>query len=176
MTRIGLTPDELAALPLSGTPARYVAHVDSLSILAGQILAVVGPGAAMLRGRITERLDGVLPIDGSSAARGGTLRVHAVQARRVGLTALSISDPLAGDVTGAAASLVLADLAGLADLGLTTVVEFADLEAAALVADRVVVASLSGADRAYPVLTPRPRTLVDVAGVAARTRQRIAAA
>lgn len=176
MTRIGLTPDELAALPAAGRPLRYAAHVDGLSILAGEVLAVVGPGATALRERISERLAGVLPVDGSYAARGGTLRIQAVGARRVGLTALSISDPLAGDVPPAAASLALADLAGLADLGLTTLVEFADPEAAALVADRVVVAALDGPDRAYPVLAPHPRVHGDVAMVTARTRRRLAAA
>jgi hypothetical protein len=177
VSRIGLTVDELAAHAAAGGPgARYVAHLDGLDLLAGELVAFVGPGAAPLRASLCHELPCCRPIDGARAARTGTLRVEAVQARRAGIQSLVVSDPLAGAPDEEAAALALADLAGLEDLGLTVAVDFADPYAAALVGDRVAVVGQTGLDRAYPVLAPRPRSLHDVRKVTERALARLAAA
>lgn len=171
--RIGLTPDELAATWGGECRHRYTAHVPGLSVLAGETLALVGTGSSALLERVAGELDGCLHLDGAGAAAAGTMRIHAVQAARVGIRALAVSDPFSG--TGPATrALALADLAGLADLGLTTVVSLADVTLAALFADRVVVVRDGQPVVAYPVLAPTPRSAAEVAPVADRVQARLA--
>lgn len=170
--RIGLTPDELAASWGTSTARRYAACVPGLRVLAGETVALVGEATGELLERLADELDGCVRVDGSVAAAGGTVRIHAVQAARVGMDALAISDPFAG--TGAdARDLALADLAGLAELGLTTVVAVTDVTLAARFADRVVVVAAGQPLVAYPVLAPTPRSSEQVAPVADRVAARL---
>lgn len=171
--RIGLTPDELVATWGGDHRHRYAARVPGLSVLAGETLALVGAGSSALLERLAGELDGCLDLDGAAAATAGTVRIHAVQAARVGVNALAISDPFSR-ATGATRALALADLAGLTDLGLTTVVALADVTLAALFADRVAVVRDGQPVVAYPVLAPTPRSTAEVALVADRVQARLA--
>lgn len=174
MTRIGLTPDELVTTWFTGTPPTYAAAVPGLNVLAGETLALVGEGAPELLDRLADALDDCAHLDGAVAARGGTLRIQAHQAARVGVRALAISEPFA-DATPAMRGLAVADLAGLAAMGLTSVVVVADVTLAALVADRVVVVVQGRPHVAYPVLARAPRSVAEVAPVTDRVSARLAA-
>lgn len=171
--RTGLTPDELVMRTWGAERAqRYAAGVPGLNVLAGETLALVGDGTPLLLDRLAEALENCLRLDGAVAAAGGTVRIHAVQAARVGVRALAVSDPFAGQ-GAAAADLALADLAGLADLGLTSVVALRDVTLAARFADRVVVVHEGRPLVAYPVLAPTPRSRAEVAPVAGRLAARL---
>lgn len=170
MARIGLTPDELLVDTWSRPPASYAARLPGLNVLAGETLALVGSGTDVLLERLSDALAPCTIVDGSVAAAGGVLRVHAQQAARVGVRALAISDPFDPPLSPAARALAVADLAGLGSLGLTTVVAIADSALAALVADRVVVVADGEPQVAYPVVA---RTLADVAPVLDRLRRRV---
>lgn len=173
--RLGLTCDELVVRTWGGGGApAYAAHVPGLDVLAGETLALVGQGTAALLDHLEDALSGSLRVDGAVAAAGGTLRIQAVQAARVGLRALVVSDPFAGGPQDGR-DLALADLAGLAGLGLTTVVAVADPALAALFADRVVVVADGRPVVAYPVLAPIPRSAADVATVTDRVGTRLPA-
>jgi hypothetical protein len=173
--RIGLTPDELVATTWQAPRhAAYAARVPGLDVLAGETLALTGTGTTALLDRLAAALDACARVDGAIAARGGTLRIHAQQAARVGVAALAISEPFA-TLPGPAAGLAVADLAGLSSLGVTTVVEVADPAVAALVADRVAVVADARPVVAYPVLAPAPRHPGDVRVVAERVRARMGA-
>lgn len=175
MARIGLSPDELAAT-WSAEPRRYAAHVPGLDVLVGETVALVGDGTGALLETLVSALSGSTTwIDGRVAAAGGVLRVHAQQAARVGVPAVAITGPFDAGLGPAALALAVADLAGLRDLGLTTVVEVADVTVAARLADRVVVTARGRAAVAYPVVTPYPREAVDVATVVDRVGARLAA-
>lgn len=175
MPRLGLTPDEMMMDTwCSDRVPRYAATLPGLNVLVGETLALVGDGTPVLLDRLAGALHACLPVDGAVAAAGGTLRIQAVQAARVGVRALAVTDPFHG-ADGPAAALALADLAGLADLGLTTVVSVADVTLAALFADRVVVVSDARPQVAYPVLAPTPRCVVDVTPVTDRVTARLAA-
>lgn len=175
MTRMGLSIDELVARTwVGGHAERYVARSRGLHVLECQVVALIGAGAPEFREHLSTAIEGCVPIDGPAAAHAGTLRIHAMQAARVGLRAIAVSDPLRG-LSPTAAGLALADLAGLGDLGMTVVVDLADAESAALVADRVVVVADGMPDRAYPVLAPHPRSPREVAAVTARALATLAA-
>jgi hypothetical protein len=175
MARIGLTLDELAAT-WSATPPRYAAHLPGLSILAGETLALVGEGTGDVITRVAAALgDRTAWVDGAVAARGGALRIHAQQAARVGVRNLAVLGPFDADLGDPARSLAVADLAGLRDLGVTTVVEVGDTSLAALFADRVVVVDGGEIVVAYPVVSPFPRVADDVAPVVERVGERLAA-
>lgn len=168
MTRIGLTLDELLATTwASGTAARYAARLPGLDVLQGETVAVVGEGAGELVDTFADAVQGALPLDGRIAAQGGTLRIHAQQASRVGVTALAVSDPFPG-LSREAKALAVADLASFARLGLTTVVAASDQSCALLFADRVVLLRAGRVEAAYPVIAPYPRTAASVAAVADR--------
>lgn len=174
MPRLGLTPDEtMIDTWCADRLPRYAACLPGLNVLAGETLALVGDGTAALLDRLSGELEGCLPVDGAEAAAGGTVRIQAVQAARVGVRALAVSEPFAR-VGAPASALALADLAGLTDLGLTTVVAVADVTLAALFADRVVVVSGGRPQVAYPVLAPTPRRVLDVAPVTDRVTARLA--
>lgn len=153
------------------TPA-YAARLPGLNVLAGETLALVGDGTDALLDQLSDALAGCMRIDGAVAAAGGTLRIQAVQGARVGLRALAVTDPFTAH-DPAVRALALADLAGLADLGLTTVVAAGDVTLAALLADRVVVVAGGRAQVAYPVLAPTPRRIADVAPVTDRVSARL---
>lgn len=174
MTRLGRTPDELVNTWATGALPRYAARLPGLSVLAGETLALVGEGAEELLGRLADALADCARLDGTVAAAGGTLRIQAYQAARVGVRALAISEPFAG-ATPAMRSLAVADLAGLGAMGLTTVVAVGDVTLAALVADRVVVVVDGRAQVAYPVLAATPRSVAEVAPVTDRVSARLAA-
>lgn len=176
MAHIGLTTDELLSLTWSARPQlRYAARVDGLNILAAETVALVGDGSPRLLDRLAELLEGCAVIDGAAAAAAGTLRIHAQQAARVGVQALAISEPFPAGLPGPARSLALADLAGLSQLGVTSVVEVGDVMLATLLADRVVVVRGGRPVVAYPVIATTPRSPDDVGPVAARVASRLAA-
>lgn len=176
MTRIGLSIEELVATTWTGERLpQYVARADGLDLLAGEVVALVGPGAAALRQRIQASTETCAPIDGPLAAGTATLRVEARRAARAGWQAVAVSDPLVDGLDGDAASLAIADLASIAALGLAAVVDLVDAQVAALVADRVAVVEDGRVDRSYPVLAPRPRRAEDVEPVTERTLARLAA-
>jgi hypothetical protein len=180
MRRIGLSPDELAAT-WSAEPRRYAAHVQGLDVLAGETIALVGHGTdAVLTDLVAALGPDTAWVDGRVGAAGGALRIHAQQAARVGVRALAVTGPFDGhegdDALGdAERALAVADLAGLRDLGLTTVVETADITLAALFADRVAVVVGGAISVAYPVVAPLPRVPDDVATVVDRVGARLAA-
>jgi hypothetical protein len=176
MPRIGLSPDELAAT-WSAEPLRYAAHIPGLSVLAGETIALVGHGTDDVLTPLAAALgDDTAWVDGQVGAAGGALRIHAQQAARVGVRALAITGPFDAELDEAGRALAVADLAGLRDLGLTTVVEVADVTLAALFADRVVVVAGGLVSVAYPVVTPLPRVPDDVAPVVDRVGARLAVA
>jgi hypothetical protein len=152
-----------------------VARIPGLDVLAGETIALVGAGADAVLDALATALDQCAWVDGAAAAEAGTLRVHAQQAARVGLTALAVTGPL-GDLDPAARALAVADLAGLRSLGVTTVVVLDDLGVAALVADRVAVVRDAEVTVTYPVLAPVPRVPADVSAVAERIAARLAPA
>lgn len=168
--RIGLTPDELLATTWSGGAARgYAARIAGLNVLDGETIALVGTGVEDL----LAELAGVLPectfIDGAAAAEAGGLRIHAQQAARAGARAVAVTEPFAA-ASASARALAVADLAGLRNLGITTVVAVADAELGAAFADRVALVTDAKVVVAYPVLAPTPRRPQDIEPV----RQRIA--
>lgn len=175
--RLGLTPDELIVHTWGADRApRYAGCLPGLNVLAGETLALVGDGTAALLDRLADVLPACARLDGAVAAAGGTLRIQAVQAARVGVRSLAISDPLPTRADASTRALAVADLAGLANLGLTTVVAVPDAPLAALVADRVVVVAGGYPEVAYPVVSPVPRSPAEVAPVTARVTARLAAA
>lgn len=173
MTRIGLTPDWLAATP--SPPRRYVARLGTLRILAGETLALVGTGTRPLLHELADALPACTWVEGATAARGGVLRVHAQQAQRVGMRAVAISGPVEAQLDPHARGLAIADLAGLAELGLTSVAETADAGLAALFADRIVIVVDGVPLVTYPVIAPVPRRVNDVRPVTERVTARLAA-
>jgi hypothetical protein len=173
MQRIGLTPDELAAT--WSTPRRYAAHLPGLDVLEGETLALVGTGTDALLTELAAELARSAWVEGIVAAAGGAVRIHAQQAARVGVRALTITGPFDADLDDGGRALAVADLAGLADLGLTTVVEVADAGLGALFADRVVVVDSGRPVVAYPVIAPTPRSDADVRLVSDRVAARLAA-
>lgn len=176
MSRIGLSPDHLAALTLGGQapPARYAAQTEGLRLLEGETVALVGTGTGVVLDVLADELADCAWVDGSVAAQGGALRIHAQQAARVGLRALAITNPF-DQLAPPAKALAVADLAGLRGLGLTVVAEAADPVLAALFADRIAVVVDGRPVVAYPVLAPCPRRPHDVRPVAARVEGRLAA-
>jgi hypothetical protein len=172
VTRIGLSPDTLAAGPPA---ASYAARVPGLNVLAGETLALVGGDADQLLDRLAVALPWCAWVDGPVAAAGGALRVHAQQAARVGVRALAVTGPVDRGLDQRARALAIADLAGLGDLGLTVVGEVADVEAAALFADRIVVVRAGDPLVAYPVVQPTPRRPDDVRPVTERVEARLLA-
>lgn len=178
MARIGLSADELAATAWAGGQRRwsYAARLPGLNLLEGETVALVGDGT----GALLEELAGALGrcgwVDGRVAAAGGVLRVHAQQAARVAVPALAVTGPFDDRLGEPARALAVADLAGLGDLGLTVVVEVADVTLAALFADRVVVVDAGRPVVAYPVIQPTPRLPADVSAVTERVHARLAAA
>lgn len=176
MSRIGLTPDELLVATWGGAPRpRYVARVGGLNLLAGETVALVGAGTDTLMTRLVDVLAPCTVVDGAAAAAGGTLRIHAQQAARVGVTALAITDPFIA-LGDEAHALAVADLAGLSGLGITTVVAVADADVGATFADRVAVVRDGHVVVAYPVLAPAPRSHGDIQPVSRRIAARLAAA
>ena len=175
MTRIGLTPDELLVATWSA-PRRpsYAARVPGLNVLRGEILALVGTGAGALFDTLVAALPRCTVVDGATAAAGGTLRIHAQQAARVGVESVAITDPF-GQLTAAARALAVADLAGLHGLDVTTVVLVDDADLAAAFADRVVVVKDGDVVVSYPVIARAPRTATDIAPVSTRIAARLAA-
>lgn len=174
MQRIGLTGDHLAANWDAVPRRRYAARVPGLSVLEGEILALVGKGSRDLLDRLARQLDRCARVDGGVAARGGVLRVHAQQAARVGVRALAVDGALDEVLPGPARQLAIADLAGLGNLGLTVVVELADPALAALFADRVVVVAGGEPRAAYPILAAAPREPAAVRPVTERIVARLA--
>jgi hypothetical protein len=172
MTQIGLSPDALAAAP---PKAAYAARSPGLNLLDDQTVALVGTGTGTCLQDLAERLQRCTWIDGRVAAAGGSLRVHAQQAARVGVRALAVTGPIDADLPSHARALAVADLAGLGDLGLTVVVEVDDVETAALFADRVAVVRDGQPVIAYPVVHPSPRRPVDVQVVTERVQARLRA-
>lgn len=174
MPRIGLSLDELAATWSPGA-VRYAAHVSGLDVLAGETIALVGDGTGDLLTELVAALGAHTAwVDGAVGAAGGALRIHAQQAARVGVRALGVTGPFDVALDEAGRALAVADLAGLRDLGLTTVVEVADVTIAALFADRVVVVRDGRPAVAYPVVTPIPRAPDEVAHVVDRVGARLA--
>jgi hypothetical protein len=173
MTRIGRTPDELAAEWCGRTRRGYAARVAGLNVLEGEIIALLGTGADELLAELTEALERCTVIDGANAAQAGTLRIHAHQAARVGVKALAITEPFAGAGEEARA-LAVADPAGLRNLGVTTVVAVEDAELGAAFADRVALVRDGHVVVAYPVVAPTPRTAADIAPVSRRVAARLA--
>jgi hypothetical protein len=175
MPRIGLSLDQLAATWTPGA-VRYAAHVPGLDVLAGETLALVGEGTDALLTELVRALGAHTAwVDGPVAATSGALRIHAQQAARVGVRALGVTGPFDDGLEDAGRALAVADLAGLRELGLTTVVEVADVPMAALFADRVVVVRDGRVVVAYPVVAPVPRVRDDVAPVVDRVDARLAA-
>jgi hypothetical protein len=172
MHRIGLHPDELAA---TWAPRRYAARVPGLNVLEGETVALVGDGTGQLLTALASELPSATWVDGEVAAAGGALRIHAQQAARVGVAALTVTGPFDAGLDEPGRALAVADLAGLRDLGLTTIVEVADADLAALFADRVVVVADGHPVVAYPVVAPTPRVLADVRPVTERLAARLAA-
>jgi hypothetical protein len=180
MTRMGLTPDELLLTTWSALrPPSYAARIDGLTLLRGETLALVGEGTSAVAAALVDAIERTGArcawIEGPVAAAGGVLRVHATQAARVGVPALAITGPFDAALAPEARALAVADLAGLGDLGVTTVVEVAKVATAALFADRIAVVADGVPLVAYPVLAVRPRLAADVAAVTERVRARVAA-
>lgn len=176
MTRLGLTPDELLVSTWSSARRpTYAARVPGLNVLAGETLALVGPGSDAVLEALLEALPACTIVDGASAAAGGTLRIHVQQAARVGVQSVAVTDPFAG-LSRDARDLAVADLAGLASLDVTTVVVVADAATAAAFADRVVVVQDGRVVVAYPVLAVAPRSPADIDPVSRRVAARMNAA
>jgi hypothetical protein len=172
MHRIGLHPDELAA---TWVPRRYACRIAGLDVLEGETIALVGEGTDEVLTELAAALPHATWVDGQIAAEGGALRIHAQQAARVGVRALTVTGPFDARLDEAGRALAVADLAGLGELGLTTIVEVADADLAALFADRVVVVAQGRPVVAYPVIAPTPRVLADVRPVTERLAARLAA-
>jgi hypothetical protein len=175
MAQIGLTLDHVLLKTWgSQRPQTYAARIPGLGVLRGETLALVGSGTALLLELLARELSGCRRIDGAAAARVGRLRIEAQRLARDRVPAVAISEPFVGNGPDAR-GLAVADLAGLSELGLTTVVEVADATLAALLADRVVVVRDGAPVVAYPVVAPPPRTLVDVHPVTDRLYARLSA-
>jgi hypothetical protein len=173
MSRIGLTPDELAATWSARAVRGYVARVAGLNVLAGETIALVGTGVDQLLTLLMDAIPRCTVVDGANAAAGGTLRIHAQQAARVGVEAIAITDPFAA-ASPEARDLAVADLAGLRNLGVTTVVAVTDADLGAAFADRVAVVRDGQVLVAYPVVAPMPRAAEDIAPVSRRIADRLA--
>ena len=174
MSRIGLTPDELLVATWSGRAVRgYVARVAGLNVLAGETIALVGTGVDELLELLMDAIPRCTVVDGANAAAGGTLRIHAQQAARVGVEAVAVTDPFA-TASPEARDLAVADLAGLRNLGITTVVAVSDAELGAAFADRVAVVRDGQVVVAYPVVAATPRRAEDIAPVSRRIADRLA--
>jgi hypothetical protein len=173
MSRIGLTPDELAATWSGHAVRGYVARVAGLNVLAGETIALVGTGVEELLELLMDAIPRCTVVDGANAAAGGTLRIHAQQAARVGVEAIAITDPFAA-ASLEARDLAVADLAGLRNLGVTTVVAVTDADLGAAFADRVAVVRDGQVVVAYPVVAPTPRAAEDIAPVSRRIAHRLA--
>ncbi|HVM20955.1 MAG TPA: hypothetical protein VM307_13435 [Egibacteraceae bacterium] len=175
MSRIGLTVEQLLVSTWSAAQRpTYAAHVPGLNVLTGETLALVGTGTAAVVDQLLDALPACTVIDGGAAAQAGTLRIHAQQAARVGVTSLVVTDPFVA-TDGPAHALAVADLAGLRSLGVTTAVEVADADVGATFADRVVVVHDGRVSAAYPVVAPTPRTRSDIDPVTRRVAARLAA-
>ena len=172
MSRVGLTPDEMLLTWSASSVRRYVAKVPGLDVLERETIALVGTGTATVAAQLRDALGAPAVLDGREHASAGALRIAAQAARRDGATAVVVTDPFS-DVAEVARPVAVADLAGLSQLGLTTVVEVADLTLAALVADRVVVVKDGHVVVAYPVLASTPRSVDDIAPVRARLQGRL---
>lgn len=172
MRRVGLTPDEMLLTWSASSVRRYVAHLPGLDVLAGETIALVGSGTARIAALLIDALPAAVVIDGAAHARGGALRIAAQAARRDGAEAVVVSDPFT-DVAEMARPVAVADLAGLSQLGLTTIVEAAEVQLAAMFADRVAVVEDGHMVVAYPVLASAPRTVDDIAPVMARLQRRL---
>jgi hypothetical protein len=173
MRRLGLTPDELLFRTWCGPRPRYAAQLPGLNVLEGETLALVGADVGALHNALVDVLPASLEVDGANAAAAGTLRIHAQQAVRVGVRSLVLTDPFVR-LAPAARSLAIADLAGFAALGVTTVFACRDLTLAALAADRVCLVRDGRPGVAYPVVAPRPRSVDDVRPVTERAAARLA--
>lgn len=172
MSRIGLTPDQLAATwSASGRPT-YAARTPGLNILRGETIALVGEGSEAVMQELGAVLPDAAPVDGGAAAQAGAVRIHAQEAARAGAESLLVSDPFS-DTAEPARSLAVADLAGLRSLGVTTIVVVRDVDLAAAFADRVAVVQAGRVAAAYPVLAPAPRTADDIAPVSRRVASRL---
>lgn len=172
--RLGLTADELAALTWSGEPPRYAGHACGLRLLEGETVALVGSGTeAVLDGLADTLGETAVAVDGPAAAGDGLLRVHAVQAARLGAEVLLVRGPVdASALTDR--GLAVADLAACSTLGLTAVAGVTCPQLAARFADRVAVVADGYVSATYPVFAPRPRDPQDVAHVTDRVRRRLA--
>lgn len=172
--RVGLTADELAALTWGGEPPRYAGQARGLRLLEGETVALVGSGTAAVFDELGDALAGTsATVDGPAAAASGVLRVHAVQAARMGAGVLLVRGPVdASPHTDR--ELAVADLAACSALELTAVAEVACPQLAACFADRVAVVADGHVAATYPVLAPRPRQPEDVAHVTDRVRRRLA--
>ena len=173
MRRVGLSLDELVVWS-SNRRLRYAAHIPGLDVLAGETIALVGTGTHEVLEALADALADSARVDGAAEARDGALRIAAQQARNAGAQAVVVTDPFEGLADGAQA-IAVADLAGLASLGLTTIVAVADPHLAALVADRVVVVRDGAVVVGYPVMAQAPRTPADVAPVTERLSARLLA-
>lgn len=169
--RVGQTGEHLAVTSWS---AAYAARLPGLNVLHGETLAVVGTGTGPLLHRLADVLASCTWVDGAVAARGGVVRIHAQQAARVGIRALVVDGPVDRGLDPISLALAVADVAGVARLGLTTVVAFDDPELAARCAHRVAVVDRSRPVVAYPVTSALPRSPADVRDVIARLRARTA--
>lgn len=175
MARIGLTPDQLLVATWGAqTRPTYAARIPAFNVLRGETVALVGDRADAVLDALTDALDACTVIDGVAAAAAGTLRIHAQQAARVGVQALAITDPFVG-LDRSARALAVADLAGVAALGLTTVVAVSDAELATSFADRVAVVRDGTVVVAYPVIAPTPRTAGDIEPVNRRVAAHLTA-
>lgn len=173
VTRIGLTPDELLVATWSGERRpSYAARIPGLNVLRGETVALVGSGAEDLLDTLIDALPACTVVDGASAAGGGTIRIHAQQAARVGVRSIAITEPFA-NLDPASQALAVADLAGLQSLDVTTVVVVDNADLAAAFADRVVVVNGGSVVVAYPVLSPAPRSATDIAPVSRRVAARL---
>lgn len=173
VSRIGLSLEQLLVATWSAaTPPTYAARVAGLNVLQGETVALVGDAVDEVLAALADALPVCTVIDGANAAAAGTLRIHAQQAARVGVQSLAISEPFAG-LSDDAQALAVADLAGLASLGVTTVVAVAEADLAAAFADRVAVVREGRVVVAYPVLAPTPRGPQDVDPVSRRVAARL---
>lgn len=169
-----MTVDQLLVTTWSAqTRPSYAARVAGLAVLRGETIALVGTGADGLLETLVDALPACTVVDGATAAAGGTLRIHAQQAARVGVESIAVTEPFAA-LDEAARALAVADLAGLRSLGVTTVVLTSDVELAAAFADRVVVVRDGEVVVAYPVLAATPRTATDIDPVTKRVNARLA--
>lgn len=174
--RVGLTADELAALTWSGDPPRYAGQARGLRLLEGETVALVGPGTGAVVDELADALaSSSTVVEGPAAAGAGVLRVHTVQAARLGAHVFLVRGPVDA-AAHTQRELAVADLAACSTLRLTAVAEVTCPQLAACFADRVAVVADGHVAATYPVLAPRPREPEDVAHVTDRVRRRLATA